>query len=344
MAVITIIGAGMMGSAMSRPARDNGHEVRLVGTPLDREIIAEAAVSNRHVPMKRTLPENLKYYQIEDVRSALAGTDYVICGVSSFGVEWFADEILPILPDNVPVLSVTKGLLDDAEGNLTTYPEFLASRMAPERNIVFSAIGGPCTSYELMDRHQTMVYFCGPDPAVLEQFKKLLATEYYHITPSIDVRGVEGCVALKNAYAVGVSIAIGMAERLDGPDAYMYNPQAALFGQSVREMTRLVRMMGGNGDLAGGIPGAGDLFVTIFGGRTRRLGYLLGMGRTYAGAKEELKGVTLESVVIITRMSRAIRALSAQGKVDAKDYALILFLDSVINNGAAAEIPWDDFR
>ena len=120
--------------------------------------------------------------------------------------------------------------------------------------------------------------------------------------------------------------------------------QAALFGQSVREMTRLVRMMGGNGDLAGGIPGAGDLFVTIFGGRTRRLGYLLGMGRTYAGAKEELKGVTLESVVIITRMSRAIRALSAQGKVDAKDYALILFLDSVINNGAAAEIPWDDFR
>ncbi len=36
MAVITIIGAGMMGSGMSRPARDNGHEVRLVGTPLDR--------------------------------------------------------------------------------------------------------------------------------------------------------------------------------------------------------------------------------------------------------------------------------------------------------------------
>lgn len=32
MAVITIIGSGMMGSALAFPARENGHEVRLVGT------------------------------------------------------------------------------------------------------------------------------------------------------------------------------------------------------------------------------------------------------------------------------------------------------------------------
>lgn len=344
MAVITIIGAGMMGSGMSRPARDNGHEVRLVGTPLDREIIREASISGRHVPMKRNLPDGIKYYQIEDVKTALQGTDYIICGVSSFGVDWFADEMLPILPDGIPVLSVTKGLLDDEQGNLMTFPEFLASRMAKERNISFSAIGGPCTSYELMDKHQTMVYFCGPDAAVLAKFKQLLETEYYHIETSTDIRGVEGCVAMKNAYAVAVSMAIGMAERLDGPDAYMYNPQAALFGQSIREMTRIVRLLGGNGDLAGGIPGAGDLFVTIFGGRTRRLGYLLGYGKTYAEAKEELKGVTLESVVIITRMSRAIRKMAEQGKVALADFSLLLFLDSVINQGAAADIPWNTFR
>ena len=36
---ITIIGAGMMGSALAYPAFENGNEVRLVGTPLDRDII-----------------------------------------------------------------------------------------------------------------------------------------------------------------------------------------------------------------------------------------------------------------------------------------------------------------
>lgn len=39
MAVITIVGAGMMGSALGFPARENGNEVRIVGTHLDREII-----------------------------------------------------------------------------------------------------------------------------------------------------------------------------------------------------------------------------------------------------------------------------------------------------------------
>ena len=38
MAVITIVGAGMMGSALAFPARENQHEVRIVGTHLDREI------------------------------------------------------------------------------------------------------------------------------------------------------------------------------------------------------------------------------------------------------------------------------------------------------------------
>ena len=36
MSIVTIIGSGMMGSALAFPARENGHEVRLVGTPLDR--------------------------------------------------------------------------------------------------------------------------------------------------------------------------------------------------------------------------------------------------------------------------------------------------------------------
>ena len=37
MAVITILGAGVMGSSMAMPACDRGHEVRLVGTHLDQK-------------------------------------------------------------------------------------------------------------------------------------------------------------------------------------------------------------------------------------------------------------------------------------------------------------------
>ena len=39
MARIVILGAGVMGSAMAVPAAANGHQVSLVGTYLDSEII-----------------------------------------------------------------------------------------------------------------------------------------------------------------------------------------------------------------------------------------------------------------------------------------------------------------
>ena len=94
MAVITIIGSGMMGSALAFPARDNGNEVRIVGTHLDREIIDTCRKTNRHPKFERDFPDGIAFYQIEELEKAMPGTDVIIGGVSSFGVEWFAEYIL----------------------------------------------------------------------------------------------------------------------------------------------------------------------------------------------------------------------------------------------------------
>ncbi len=56
MAVITIVGAGMMGSALAFPARENGHTVKIVGTHLDREIIAACRERNRHPKFEKDFP------------------------------------------------------------------------------------------------------------------------------------------------------------------------------------------------------------------------------------------------------------------------------------------------
>ena len=91
------------------------------------------------------------------------------------------------------------------------------------------------------------------------------------------------------------------------------------------------------------IHGAGDLYVTIFGGRTRRIGTLLGRGLTFDQAMEELKGVTLESIVIATRTARAVRKLAERGMVSLDDYPLLMHVDEIINRGAEVNIPWEKF-
>ena len=129
MAVVTIIGAGMMGSALAFPARENGHEVRLVGTHLDREIIETSIKTNRHPKFEKDFPAGLKYYQIEDVEKAIDGADFIIGGVSSFGVDWFADTIFPLIPETMPVITVTKGLYDTEDGKLISYPEYWGKKL-----------------------------------------------------------------------------------------------------------------------------------------------------------------------------------------------------------------------
>ena len=56
MATITIIGSGMMGSALAFPARENGHTVRLVGTHLDRDIIDSCRAEGKHPKLPLPFP------------------------------------------------------------------------------------------------------------------------------------------------------------------------------------------------------------------------------------------------------------------------------------------------
>lgn len=339
MGIITIVGSGMMGSAMSFPARENGHEVRLVGTPLDRDIIKHAIETGHHLTLKRKLPEGIQFYQFEQLCEALQGTDLLIGGVSSFGVDWFLSEVLPVIPETLPVLSVTKGMIDMEDGTIIPYPHYYAQKMIG-RDLTLNAVGGPCTSYELADHDQTEVCFCGADIEVLRRLKAMLETSYYHISLSTDVIGVECAVAMKNAYALAVTLAVGLSEQVEGIGGIQhYNSQAALFGQSIYEMRKLIKLAGGHDDNI--IFGAGDLYVTVFGGRTRKIGTLLGRGMTFEQAMSELKGITLESVVIATRTARALRHMIRRGIADASDFPLLLHIDEIINRGASVDIPWN---
>lgn len=341
MKTLTIIGAGMMGSAISFPARDNGLAVRIVGTPLDREIITYARAHQAHLTMKRPLPPGVSFYQIEELAEAVEGADGILCGVSSFGVDWFSEAVMPKLPQGLPVLSITKGLLDLPDGTLQTFPQVLQERWGQAHS--FSAVGGPCTSYELADRRHSAVAFCGEDREGLRRWKEWLQTPYYHISLSTDVIGVECAVAMKNAYALAVSLAIGLQQREAGCEApEAYNPQAALFGQSVREMRRMIALVGGGPENI--VYAAGDLYVTIFGGRTRRLGILLGKGHSFEEAMDQLNGVTLESVVIARRTVRAMEALAKRGQARAEDFPLLFHVGRLLAGERELPIPWAQFE
>jgi len=64
-------------------------------------------------------------------------------------------------------------------------------------------------------------------------FKKAMATDYYHISLSTDVTGIESAVALKNGYALGIALTIRLNQKAFGIDSELhFNSQAAKGGEN----------------------------------------------------------------------------------------------------------------
>ena len=115
-----------------------------------------------------------------------------------------------------------------------------------------------------------------------------------------------------------------------------------MFGQATKEMYRLLQFQNAL-SLNNLCVGAGDLYVTVYGGRTRLVGILLGKGLNIDEAKAELKGVTLESLVVAERVARAVKFNIEKGTLKREDFPLLLHIDEILSEKREVNLPWNQF-
>ncbi len=347
MAKVVILGAGVMGSAFTIPLTDNGHAVALVGTHLDGDIIEEVHESRIHPRLKSRLDDTVEPYTWDRLGEALEGADLVVQGVNSNGVVWSANMLGPLLPANVPVLALTKGLHGDGQ-RLSTLPELFRSHLPAgmQAKVSLNAVGGPSIAGELAARRHTCVVITGTDATLLERLAGWLRTPYYHVWTSTDFVGVEVAVAMKNVYALAVGLVIGLLEREGeaGNGAVMHNLSAAIYAQGLNEISYMVNYMGGQSHSAFTLPGAGDLYVTAQGGRNCRMGRYLGLGMTCSEAKtRHMADVTIEGAELAQAIGPTVKNLIAKGALDDQALPLLQTMIEIVCHDAPVEIPWDAF-
>jgi glycerol-3-phosphate dehydrogenase (NAD(P)+) len=295
---VAILGTGVTCTALSVPLTDNGHDVRLVGTHLDRAIVDSIRTSSVHPDLDEDLPMSVRAYQLEEAPEAFAGAEVVLSGVNSFGVRWASEQLAGLLPDRALVIAIAKGLEAGTTGDLRLLSDVLTESWSGSQRASHSvsSITGPSIAREVGARRDTCVVFAGRDQAALDRLASTFRTAAYRVWTSTDLVGCEVCAALKNCYALGVGLAEGVLEARgasDRPDR-MHNYEAALFAQGAAEMRQMVALLGGNPETAGWLPGVGDMYVTSTGGRNVRVGRLLGAGARFEEASERLGHPTLE--------------------------------------------------
>lgn len=347
MAKVLVLGAGMMGTALTVPLTDNEHEVHLVGTHLDGHIIEEIHESRTHPKLRSAVPPSVKPYPIAGLEEALQGVDLIFLGVNSLGVEWAAEVLGPLLKGDVPIVALTKGLVGDGQ-NLYLIPHVLRNGLPSSyrESVRLAAVGGPSIAGELAARRPTGIVITDLDQTFLDEVTSILRTPYYHIWTSTDVIGVEVSVALKNIYALGVGMVQGLIERegIDADGDVMHNMAAAIFTQSLCEIAYLVDFMGGEVENVYGLPGAGDLYVTCMGGRNMYMGHMLGLGMRYEEAKTQfMVDDTIEGAELAFAIGPTIEAMIERGDLDGAALPLLQTMIDIVCHGAPVQIPWDSF-
>ena len=107
----------------------------------------------------------------------------------------------------------------------------------------------------------------------------------FRVYSNQDIVGVELGGALKNVLALCCGVVDGLG--------YGDNTKALLMTRGLTEMARLGVCMGGRQETFAGLSGMGDLIVTCTSmhSRNRRCGILIGQGKPFAQASEEIGAV-----------------------------------------------------
>jgi glycerol-3-phosphate dehydrogenase (NAD(P)+) len=345
MAKVVVFGAGLAGSAFCVPLADQGHDVHLVGTHVDSEIIEALATGGPHPRLKVTLPMSVRPLPHDRLAEALRGdVALVVIAVSTAGVPWAAGELAGALERAPPILLVTKGLAA-ADGEIRILPALVedALRMRGLRGPGVGGIGGPCLALELAVRRDTATVIAHPDRETGRRLIELLSAPYFHARPSADVVGVEACAAFKNLVVMAIGAVMGQLEAAGEAEngARMHNSAAAVFSQALGELEHLVRALGGDLETVRGLAGAGDLFVTCQGGRNGRMGRLLGRGLRYLETKAAyMPDDTVEGAELALTVGPTLTEWWTSGRLDRDTVPLSRALIDAICQDHPFEIPW----
>lgn len=274
---VGIIGAGSWGTALSMVLDRNGHDVT-VWSILDREI----TMLNEEREHKEKLPgvklsERIRF--TTDLKKTVLGKDMIVMAVPSPYVRSTAVLMHPYVQKDQMIVNVAKGI---EESSLATLSQVIQEEIPNARIAVLS---GPSHAEEVGSFLPTTCVVGAEKKETAEYVQNAFMNKDFRIYTSPDVLGIELGGALKNVVALAAGIADGLG--------YGDNTKAALITRGIWEIARLGMAMGGKLETFCGLTGIGDLIVTCASrhSRNRRVGVLIGQGKSAEEAMQEVKMV-----------------------------------------------------
>lgn len=311
---ITVLGAGSWGTALSILLCNNGHDVTVWS--IDPE---EVLMLNDYREQREKLPGVMVPSTIvftTDMHMALKEAQIVVCAVPSPFVRSTMKNASAYLKKDTIVVDVAKGIEDHTFKTMT---EIIKEECPQVKTAILS---GPSHAEEVGRGIPTTIVAGSDEKEVADLIQDTFMNDVFRVYTSPDVIGIELGGSLKNVIALAAGIVDGLG--------FGDNTKAALMTRGIAEISRLVIAMGGHMETIAGLSGIGDLIVTCTSkhSRNRNAGYLMGQGKTYQEAMDEVKMV-VEGVY-------SAKAALALGKKYNISMPIVEAVNEVLFNGVDA--------
>lgn len=274
---VSVLGAGSWGTALAVLLCENGHEVTLWS--IDKrevEMIDEKREQVEKLPGVR-IPDRIAV--TNELENSISGRNMLVLAVPSIFVRSTAKMMQPYVEDGQIIVNVAKGIEEDTLMNMTDVIE------DEIHNARVGVLSGPSHAEEVGRKIPTTVVAGAHDKETAETIQDAFMSPVFRVYTSPDMVGIELGAALKNVIALAAGIIDGLG--------YGDNTKAALITRGIVEITRLGMAMGGRAETFAGLSGIGDLIVTCTSSHSRNhnAGYLIGQGKSYQEAMDEVKMV-----------------------------------------------------
>ena len=274
---IGVIGAGSWGTALTVLLSGNGHQVKVWS--IDENEIAMLKENREHLTKLPGVKIDDSVIFSTDASYVVEDADIIVMVVPSPFIRSTSKLISEYVKDGQIIVNVSKGIEDDT---LMTLTEVISQEIPNAR---IGVLSGPSHAEEVGKKIPTTVVAGSKEKEVALKIQDAFMCDYFRVYTSPDVIGIELGGALKNVIALAAGIADGLG--------FGDNTKAALITRGISEINRLGTVMGGNTSTFAGLSGIGDLIVTCASvhSRNRKAGYLMGQGKTYKEAMDEVKMV-----------------------------------------------------
>lgn len=322
--IVTVLGAGAWGTALSNLLADNGYDVVLWCHESNVvKDIESTRVNKDFLPGVSLHP---KIIPTCDIQVAMQSSEFIFEAIPVKYIRAILALAKPYVSQNHKFIVTSKGI--EQETNMLP-SQILCDIFGAGSKV--ASIAGPNFAKDLVAKKLTACVVASKDTEFASLICTILKNNYFKPYVSSDINGVQVGGAIKNVFA----LAIGIAHSLDSGE----NTIAFLMTRCLVEMLYWVKYFGGNQETAYGLSGFGDLFLTCSStvSKNFKFGRMLGQGHSLNELSNQFAAVP-EGVNTLQTIKRIIDSEKLNLPVCLGTYEMVFegksfkyLLDGIIN-------------